>query len=132
KTQRQFAIAAQPIAEDQHMARAIHRLDREHPLVAALGDEHVLAEILPMPGGFPQAAVEQQRPLDFEIAGRVEPAAHVILDDAEQLPALGMPEHAADRLFLHMEQVELAPELAMVAALGFLEPEQILVKLFLA
>ena len=57
--QRQFAVAAQAVAEDQHMPRAVHRLDREHPLVAALGDEHVFAKVLPMPGSLPQAAVEQ-------------------------------------------------------------------------
>src|SRR5205823_4362452 len=130
--QRQFTIAAQPVAEDQHMARAVHRLDREHPLVAAFGDEHVFAEVLPMSGGFPQATVEQQRSLHLLVTGRVEPAAHVILDDAEQLPALGVPEDAADRLFLQMEQVELASEAAMVAALGFLEPEKVLVEVFLA
>src|SRR5204863_5577026 len=65
------------------------------------------------------------------VTGRVELAAHVILDDAEQLPALGVPEDAADRLFLQMEQVELAPELAMVAAFGLFEPEQVLVQFLL-
>src|SRR3982075_1603780 len=132
EAQRQFAIAAQAVAEDQDVARAVHRLDREHPLVAALGDEHVFAKILPMPGGLPQAAVQQLRPLHLLIAGRIEPAAHVILDDAEQLPALRVPEDAADRLLLHVEQVELAAEFAVVAAFGLLEPEQILVELLLA
>ena len=42
-----------------------------------------------------------------------------------------MPEHGARRLFLLMEQVELAPDLAMVALLGFLEPMQVLVELLL-
>ena len=114
------------------MARAVHRLDRQHPLVAALGDEHVLAEIFPMPGGLPQAAVEQLRALDLLIAGSVEPAAHVVLDDAIQRPALRVPEDAADRLLAEMEQVELAAELAVVAALGLLEPEEVLVELLLA
>src|SRR5205823_2941553 len=45
---------------------------------------------------------------------------------------LGVPEHAADRLLAEVEQVKLAPELAVVAALGLLEPEEILVKLLLA
>ena len=85
-----------------------------------------------MAGGFPQAAVEQQRSSDFEIAGRVEPAAHIVFDDAIELPALGMPEDAADRLLLHMEQVELAAEPAVVAPLGLLETEEILVELLLA
>src|SRR6266478_7660638 len=61
--QRQFAIAAQPVAEDQDVARAIHRLDREYPLITALGDEHVLAKVLPVPSSLPQAAVQELRPL---------------------------------------------------------------------
>src|SRR5437763_5389024 len=130
--QRQFTIAAQPVPKDQHMARAVHRLDREYPLVPAFGDEHVFPEVLPMSGGFPQATVKQQRSLHLLVTGRVELAAHIILDDAEQLPAPGVPEDAADRLFLQMEQVELASEAAMVAALGFLEPEKVLVEVFLA
>ena len=43
-----------------------------------------------------------------------------------------MPEDAADRLFADMEEVELAPEPAMVAALGLFELEEILVELLLA
>jgi len=35
----------------------------------------------------------------------------------------------ADRLFLQVEQVELAAEAAMVAAFGLFEPEQVLVQL---
>ena len=85
-----------------------------------------------MPGGFPQAAIEQLRALDLEIAGGVEPHAHVILDDAEQPPALRMPEDAADRLLADVEQVELAAEPAMVAALGLFELKEVLVELLLA
>src|SRR5436190_526128 len=111
--QRQFAIAPQPVAEDQDMAGTVHRLQRENFLVPALGNEHVLAEILPVPGRLPQRAVEQLRPLDLLVTGRIEPPAHIVLDDPKQLPALGMPEDAADRLFLQVEQVELAAEAAM-------------------
>src|SRR5436305_12064180 len=113
------------------MAGTVHRLQRENFLVPALSNEHVLAEILPVPGRLPQRAVEQLRPLDLLVTGRVEPPAHIVLDDPKQLPALGMPEDAADRLFLQVEQVELAAEAAMVAAFGLFEPEQVLVKLLL-
>src|SRR6266542_673405 len=127
----QFAVAPQTVAEDQHMSRAVHRLDREHPFVTAFGDEHVLAEILPMARGLPQTAVEQERPAHLLVSGRIEPAAHVVLDDAVELPPLGVPENAADRLLLEVEQVELAAEAAVVAPLGLLEPEEILVELLL-
>ena len=43
----------------------------------------------------------------------------------------GMPEDAADRLLAEMEQVELAADPAMVAPLGLLEPEQVLVEVLL-
>src|SRR5882757_5799780 len=86
--QRQFAVASEPIAEDQYMARAVHRLDREYPLVAAFGDEHILSEVLPMAGGFPQAAIEEQRPAHLLVAGRVEPPAHVSFDYPVEGPSL--------------------------------------------
>src|SRR6266700_6016899 len=114
------------------MARAVHRLHREDSLVAALGDEHVLAEGLPVARGFPQAAVEQCRSPDLEVAGGIEPPPHVFLDDPIEPPALGVPENAADRLFLHVEEIELAPQAAVVAALGLLEPEEVLVEFLLA
>src|SRR6266566_5614555 len=43
-----------------------------------------------------------------------------------------MPEDAAHRLFLHVEQVELAAQATVVAAFGLLELEEILVELLLA
>src|SRR5207237_9714680 len=78
-----------------------------------------------------QRAVEQLRPLDLLVPSGIEPPAHVVLDDPKQLPALGMPEDAADRLFLQVEQVELAAEAAVVAAFGLFEPEQVLVQFLL-
>src|SRR6266446_6960290 len=42
-----------------------------------------------------------------------------------------MPEHLADRLFLHVEEVHLAPELTVVALLGFLDAREIGGKLLL-
>src|SRR5207237_5449249 len=113
------------------MAGTVHRLQRKNFLVPALSNEHVLAEILPVPGRLPQRAVEQLRPLDLLVPSGIEPPAHIVLDDPKQLPALRMPEDAADRLFLQVEQVELAAEPAMVAAFGLLEPEQVLVQFLL-
>ena len=59
------------------------------------------------------------------------PLAHVADQLLEDLPALGMPEHRARRLFLQVEQVELAADAAMVALLGFFEPVQVLIQLLL-
>ena len=77
QSHRQFAVAAQAVAEDQDVSRAVHRLQRQGFLLPALGDEHVLAKVFPVAGRFPQAAVEQLRALDFEVPGTVEPHAQV-------------------------------------------------------
>src|SRR5271165_6159611 len=99
------------------MPRAVHRLDREHALVAALGEEHIFSEIVPVTRGFPQAAVEQQRCLNLLIAGRVETHPQVILDAEKQRPPLGVPEDVADRFLAHMKELELATEPAVIASL---------------
>src|SRR6516162_3923200 len=122
-----LAVAPETVAEDQHMARAVHRLDREHPIVAAFSDEHVLPEVLPVSRGLPQAAIEEQRPAHFLIAGRVESSAHVSFYCSVERPALRVPEDAAHRLFAQMEQVELAPQPPVVAPLRLFEPVQVLV-----
>src|SRR5579872_5344003 len=114
------------------MAGAVHRLDREHPVVPAFGDEHVVAEILPVAGRLPQAAVEQQRALDLMVAGGIEAAAHIGLDRAVEAPAFRVPEDAADRLLAEMKQIKFATELAVVAPLGLGEAEEVLVELLLA
>jgi hypothetical protein len=52
-----------------------------------------------------------------------------MLDFRVDGPAAGVPEHHARRLFLGMEQVELAAELAVIALLGLLEAMQVLLEL---
>ena len=75
--------------------------------------------------------VHQLRGLDLVIARGVEPAAHVGLELAPQDEALGVPEHAAVRLGLEVEQVHVLADAAMVALGGFLEPDEMLVELLL-
>ncbi len=115
------------------MARTVHRLDRQHGLallavllaLVDLGDEHVLAVVLPVARGLPELAVDQQRRLHLVVAGVLELAPHIVFQRAVQGPALRMPEHLAHRLVLDMEQVERAAELAVVALLGLLDHLQI-------
>ena len=113
-----------------HMTRAIHRLHRVVALFR-LGGEHVLAVILPVTGLLPQHAVHHQRRLDLAVTGLVENVPHVLLDLLPDNPTLGMPEHHARRLFLHVEQVELLAQPPVVALFGFLEHVQIGVLLVL-
>ena len=112
--------------ENLDMARAIHRLDREHAMfrvfvtgvhegVGGFHREHILLIPAPVTGRLPQRFVEQLRCIDLVIAELVEPAAHIRDQGLKQCPALGVPEHRARPFFLKMEQVHLASETAMIA-----------------
>ena len=127
---RQVAVAAQVRLEDQHVARAVHRLERVLALLR-LGREHVLAVVLPVARLLPQALVEDLRALDLLVAGVAVDVAHVPLDRLPERPALRVPEDDARRDLVDVEQVELAAELAMVALLGLLEHVQVLLQLVL-
>ena len=119
--QRQVAIAADALLEDLHMPGAVHRLDGVQPVIRRARHEHVLAELLQVPGLLPQHRVHDLRRVDFLEAGLLLGLAHVGDQALEDPPALGMPEHRARGFFLHVEQVQLAADLAMVALLGFFE-----------
>jgi hypothetical protein len=128
--QRQVAVAAQLRLEDQHVARAVHRLERVLALLR-LRREHVLAVVLPVAGLLPQALVQDLRALDLLVARVLVDLAHVLLDLLPDGPALGMPEHHAGRDVVDVEQVQLAAELAVVALLGLLQHRQVLLQLLL-
>ena len=126
KPYRQIAIGFQAVLEDLHVARAVHRLQREDAVVVGVvaGDrhlEHVVAVPAPVARRLPQRLVEHLRRVDLLVALLVEPAAHVVDQVLEHLPALGVPEDDARPLLLEMEQVHLAAEPAVVALLGLLQ-----------
>ena len=85
------------------------------------GGEHRLLVPAPVARGFPQRLVEKLRCVHLVIAEPAEAATHVGNQLLEHGPALGVPEHHAGALFLEMEQVHLAAELAVVALLRFLD-----------
>ncbi len=82
-----------------------------------------------MAGLHPQLAIHDLGRVDFLVAGRRLALAHVVDQLLEQCPAVGMPEHGAGRLFLEMEEIELASDAPMIALLGFLEPQQVFLQL---
>ena len=134
EAERQVAIALESLAEDLHRAGTIHRLEGEDalvPFILVLHREHVLPELFPVSRGFPERAVDELRRLHLDIAIGLEPPSEIPLDHSVKRPALGMPEDAADRLLLLMEEVELAAQPAVVALLGLFELMQIGVELFL-
>ena len=90
--QRQVAIALQPVLEDLHVARAVHRLQRKPALVLGLvagrlRREHVLAVPAPVAGGLPQRLVEDLRRVDLVVVAG-EPPAHIGDHGLEHRPAL--------------------------------------------
>src|SRR5690349_6300484 len=131
EAQRQVAIALEALAEDLDVAGTVHRLQRQHLLVGALRDEHVLAKLLPVPRRLPEGAIEQLRRLHLAIVVVLETAAQIALDGAPQRPALGVPEDAADCLLLLVEEIELTAKAAMVALLRLLEERQMMLEVLL-
>ena len=82
-----------------------------------------------MAGRLPQRPVDELRRMDLDISGVFQSGANVSLDDPIQRPALGVPEGAADGDVLEVKQAHLAPQAAMVAALGLFEPEEVFLEL---
>ena len=106
------------------MGRAVHRLEGEDAFALVVGREHVLAELLPVARALPQHPVDHLGRPNLDIAGPFEPRAHIVLAQAVERPAVGMPEHAADGLLLDMEQFHLPAEAAMVAPFGLFQQVQ--------
>ena len=130
EAQGQIAVRAQRVAIDQRGFRAVHRLEAED-LLLGLHQEHVLAVVLPVAGLLPEPLVDQDRRGDLLIAPRVENLADEPLELTHERPAVREPEGRARRDVVKGVEVELAPELAVVALLRLLEPPQMLVELLL-
>ncbi|MNS68507.1 hypothetical protein D3C72_1017910 [compost metagenome] len=129
--QRQFAIGPLALIEDLHVAGAVHRLQGKGLALHRLADEHVGTILLPVARGLPELAVQHLRRLDLDIARGVQTAAHIGLQHAPQDPALGVPEDHAAALFLHVEELHGAAQLAVVALLGLFDAQQIGVQVLL-
>ena len=122
QAQRQIAVAVQLHAEDEHVRRAVHRLEAE-ALLLGLDLEHVVGVVLPVARGLPQLLVEEQRRLDLDVAGLVERAARRmklgerVVEDG----ALGSQNGAPGAHGWNANRPELLAELAVIALLRLLE-----------
>ena len=107
------------------MREAVHRLDAV-ALLVDLGEVHVLAVVVVVPGAPPELLAQDPRPEDDLVAAREVLAPLELLDEVAQQRALGVPEHQAGAdLVGEGEQVELLADLAVVALLRLLEPVQV-------
>ena len=105
--QRELAVAAQGIAEEEHVAGAVHRLHPERPLVAVRDEEHVVLELLPVARGDPRVDVVEQRRLHLDIAAlRVLPSPQRFQDVPDDRP-LRVPERHPGRVVGEMEEIEV-------------------------
>src|SRR5262249_44191355 len=85
----------------------------------------------PMPGRFPKSFVENKWCLYFNIAGGKEYFAHVICQRVVQRCSFWQPEGGARRPLMKNEEAELTAQFPVIAFLGFFEPDEILIQLFL-
>ena len=133
--ERQFAITAQPVVIDLHMTGAVHRLKRINGLFASmffvdLNDKHMLLVFFPMARRLPQPAIDDLRCVHLDIATGTLTAAHVILQDGIDRPTVGVPKHLSRRFFLHVEQIHLTAQAAMVALGGLFQHGQMGLQIF--
>ena len=117
---------------DQHVEGAVHRLDEVARLVAHHLRIHVVDVFRRVPRRVPQHPAGQVRALHDVVAALEVQVADVVLELLAEDAALRMP-HREPRpeLLGEGEQVELAPQLAVVAPLGLLQPLEMLAKILL-
>ena len=122
---RELAIAPELAAEEEHVTRAVHRLQPEGLLVLR-DQEHVVAVLLPVARDLPELGVVDERRLHLEIAAPRVLASAEILELVPDHHAPGMPERRAGRVLVEVDEVELASEPPVVTALRLLDPQEIL------
>ena len=127
--ERQVAVAPQLAAEEQHVPRAVHRLEARMRLLALAGDEeHLAAELLPVARRLPDRLVVDERRLHLEVAAAGVLAPAEVLEHVPDRHPLRVPERRAGRGVLEVEEVELRPEPAVVVRPRLLEPLEIRVE----
>ncbi len=124
QAQRQVAVAVVAGPVELDVARAVHRLQPQRPAFL-LGEEHVVAVLVPVPGLLPQVDRVDDRRAHLAVAALpVELAPERCQLVPDHHPPR-MPERPTRRDVAHVEQVELAAEPAVVAAAGLLQPLEV-------
>ena len=128
--QRQVAVRALLRSIDESGGRAVHRLDRELPLVD-FGEIHILAIIVVVAAGLPERDIHDLRRDDLVVLVRTVEVADVLGEAVVDHRALGVKERRRGRLGMEAEQVELLAELAVVALLGLFKHVEVFVEFLL-
>ena len=85
-----------------------------------------------MPGLLPQALIQNLRAFDLEVAVVAIHTTHVLLDLLPHGPSLGMPKHGAWRVFIDVEQIQLAPKFSVVTLFSLFQPNKVLLQVIFA
>ena len=127
-SERQVAVGVRLARVDHHAARAVHGLDG---VVLAVDDGgvHVLLVVVPVTRALPQAAVEDHRGRNFDIAVALMHLAPIVDQRVLEHHALRQEEREAGALLSQHEEPKLLAELAVVALLGLFDSGKILVEL---
>src|SRR2546423_7337686 len=132
ETHGEVAIAVQLGLVNQNMSGAVHGLELVVRLLHFHRTEHIIFVKTGVAAGFPEIEAHDVRCVDEVIAALEQLVAQPILDNFADQSALGMPENQTGAGFVfNAEEAELDAELAVIAALGFFEPVQVLVEFFL-
>src|SRR5256884_4586243 len=130
QAQREVAVRPERVTIDERRLRAVHGLEAED-LLFRLHEEHVLAEVLPVARLLPELLFDEDRRRDLLVAARIERLADEPLQLAHQGPAVREPERRARRHLVEDKEVQLAPELAVVALLRLLQAPDVAIELLL-
>ncbi len=90
---RQFAIAAELIAVNQDVARAVHRLQAILGVIEFHAHEHILGVMAQVAGRLPQIRAHHVRRIDQVVTAREILVAHPVLDQLTDDSALGVEEN---------------------------------------
>src|SRR5207247_10902235 len=78
-------------------------------------EEHVLAELLPVPGGFPKRFLVDDRRPHFDVSALEVLATAEVLEQVPDHHPFRVPERRARRSLLEVEEVELRAQAPMVS-----------------
>ena len=128
----QLPVAAEARTVDRDVKRAVHRLQLVLHVLDLDRRVHRVLVVLGVPAGLPEVELRDVGAVDEVVPPREVLVAPEVLDLLPDEPALGVPEHEPRPGVLRdREQVQLAPQLPVVAALRFLEPMEVLLQLLL-